>query len=595
MFITFEMSFITWGSDLWSHFNSLSLVFMYVLGLWDGHDSGAALIRDSEIVYAANEERFTKRKLEVNFPYNSVAAALKYADIKPTDVGHVAFTTTELTKTLERLFPRMKESYYTFRRRKILKPRFETFRHNLKYRMTSVGVLPMCNSISSSVIRRHLDHMGFKDYSLHVVEHHTAHAATAAFTSPFARSLVITVDGLGDGLSGSVSTYENNRLTRHMRIGARDSLGIFFEQVTNIAGMRELEDEGKIMAMADYSYPFTFEENILKDFFSASGTVIRARHGPVRQYGMLQRIAWKTPREQFAYFAQQLFENIITKFVSNCMDRFGIHDVVFAGGVFSNVKANMMIRRLDALKHWYVFPHMGDGGIALGSALFANHMITGTSRYRFSPYLGDSYPEPDTEKALKKERSLIVQRETPAEQASHAAELVHSGNYVFWFQDRMEYGPRALGDRSILAPSGSEEVKERLNLYVKKREWFQPFAPSMLEEDAEKILEYDGKGADRFMTMAYIVKEGMRHLTKSTMHIDGSARPQMVGDENPLYRDLLRNVKRHAGHGIVLNTSFNIHGMPIVMNPEDAVHTMKATRTKHMFINGLFVTNKAGI
>ena len=182
---------------------------MYVLGLWDGHDAGAALLEDGNIVYAANEERFTKRKLEMKFPYNSIRAALDHAQIKPTDIENITYTTTEFTKTLERIYPRMKEKYYLFRRRKIPKPRFEGFMHNLKYSMTGIGILPMCNSISSSIISRQLKHMGFRNFKLRVVEHHTAHAATAAFTSGFKNSLVITLDGLGDGLSGSVSTFSS--------------------------------------------------------------------------------------------------------------------------------------------------------------------------------------------------------------------------------------------------------------------------------------------------------------------------------------------------------------------------------------------------
>ncbi|MGI0133969.1 MAG: carbamoyltransferase N-terminal domain-containing protein, partial [Candidatus Micrarchaeaceae archaeon] len=269
---------------------------LYTLGIWDGHDSGAALLSDDRIIFAANEERFTKRKLEINFPFNAIAAALKFAEIKPTDVQHVAFTTTEFTKTLERVFPYMKEYYYNFRRRKIPRPRFEDARHRLKYSMTTTGVLPLCNQISSSVISKRLNGMGFSGYKLHVVDHHTAHAATAAFTAPFKNSLVITLDGLGDGLSGSVSTLRNGKLERHIAIGARDSIGIFFEQATNIIGMRELEDEGKVMAMADYSYPFQFEENKLQNFFSVTGTTIKARYSPGRQFGMLQGIAWQMPR-----------------------------------------------------------------------------------------------------------------------------------------------------------------------------------------------------------------------------------------------------------------------------------------------------------
>jgi carbamoyltransferase len=567
---------------------------MYILGVWDGHDSGAALIGDKGIVFAANEERFTKRKLEIAFPYNSIRAALAFAGIKPSDVEHVAFSTTELTKTLERMYPPMKEHYYQFRRRKMLRPSFENVRHNLKYRLTNIGILPMCSSISKSIIARRLRSIGFDKPRIHVVEHHVAHAACAAFTSPFKKSLVITLDGLGDGLSGSVSTFENGRLERHIAIPAAHSLGIMFEQVTNIVGMREMEDEGKVMAMADYSYPFRYEDNRLKDFFKVAGTAIRAKYGAVRQFELLQKIAWQMPREQFAYMAQQLLEDALVKFVGGAVDRYPIRDVVLSGGVFSNVKANMRIRELDGIKHWYIFPHMGDGGIALGAALYTRYLLDGTDSYGFGAYLGTEYSMEQTEQALRKEAGISYQHESMKEQASHASDLISDGNYVFWFQGRMEYGPRALGDRSILAPCDSERVKDRLNLYVKRREWYQPFAPSMLDADAERMLEFDGKGRDRFMTMAYMVKEKFRKNAVSVMHVDGSARPHMVGGENPAYEELLRNMRKRTGIGMVLNTSFNIHGMPIVMSPADAIDTMRKTKTKYMFINGLFVTNKGG-
>ncbi len=562
--------------------------------MWDGHDSGAALIGDKGIVFAANEERFTKRKLEIEFPYNSIRAALAHEGIKPSDVEHVAFTTTEFTKTLERVFPPMKEQYYQFRRRKMLKPAFENARHNLKYGLTGIGILPMCGSISKSIVAKRLRGMGFANPKIHIVEHHAAHAACAAFTSPFKRSLVITLDGLGDGLSGSISTFENGKLERQIAIPARHSLGIMFEQVTNIVGMRELEDEGKVMAMADYSYPFKYEDNKLKDLFKIDGTKISAKYSAVKQFARLQKIAWQIPREQFAYMAQQLLEDALVKFVGGAVDRYSIGDVVLAGGLFSNVKANMKIRMLDGIRHWYVFPHMGDGGMALGAALHAKYVLDGTNSYDFGAYLGDGYSTEQTEHALKKEAGISCQRESTAEQASHASELISNGNYVFWFQGRMEYGPRALGDRSILAPADSEAVKDRLNLYVKRREWYQPFAPSMLDSEAEHMLEFDGKGHDKFMTMSYMVKNSHRKNAASVMHVDGSARPQMVGRENPMYEGLLRHLKKRTGIGIVLNTSFNIHGMPIVMSPADAVDTMRKTKTKYMFINGLFVTNKDG-
>ncbi|MEM3227587.1 MAG: carbamoyltransferase C-terminal domain-containing protein [Candidatus Micrarchaeaceae archaeon] len=571
---------------------------MYTLGVWDGHESGAALLHDDKIVYAANEERFTRRKTELRFPVNSIMAALAYAKIKPGEVEKVTFTTTEFIKTLERIFPAIKENYYLFRRRKMLKPRPWDIRHNhwLKYLMTSIGVLPGGAFISKAQVARELGRLGFNNYKLEVVEHHVAHAATAAFTSGYKKALVITLDGLGDGICGSISTLENGKLERHKTIKAADSIGIFYEQVTNILGMRELEDEGKIMAMADYSYPFNFNDNKFKDFFKVEGTSIKAKYGWLRQFDMIDRIAWQTPREQVAYMAQQLLEKVLTEFVQNAIDEFGIGNVVFAGGVFSNVKANMALRKLDGLKHWYVFPHMGDGGLALGGVLYTNYLDNGVSDYSgFNAYLGNEYGEDETETLLKKEAGLEIQHESAKESASHAAELISHNNYLFWFQGRMEYGPRALGNRSILAPSGSEEVKDKLNLYVKKREWFQPFAPSILEEDCSKIFHYDNKGVPRYMTMAYDSIKERSELLKAVVHIDGTGRPQAVGGENPTYRDVLRKIKKETGYGIMLNTSFNIHGEPIVMSPQDAIRTMKVTNTKYMFINGLFVENKKGI
>ena len=233
---------------------------MYILGLWDGHDSGAALLEDGKILFASNEERYTKRKLEITFPCNSIRAALSYAGIEPEDVGVVAFPTTELAKTLSRILPYQQEVHYRFRRRKTIRPRTAALNTFLKYAQTGMGVLPLCGTASKAIVSGRLRSMGFRDFRLHSVDHHAAHAATAEFTSGFSRSLVVTVDGLGDGLSGSVSVFEKGALERRHAISANNSIGMFFEQVTNIVGMRELEDEGKVMAMACYSYPFPFEE-----------------------------------------------------------------------------------------------------------------------------------------------------------------------------------------------------------------------------------------------------------------------------------------------------------------------------------------------
>ncbi len=570
---------------------------MYILGIWDGHDAGAALIRDNEIIFASNEERYTNRKLEIEFPFNSIKAALAYANIKPKDIDVVAFPTIDFTKTVSRIFPYQKEKYYKLRRRKLSNKGIEGimlktrgFQYRLKYITNTIGILPLCKTISTVAVKRALKHLGFEKVRIVVVNHHVAHASTAAFASNFNRALIVTLDGYGDGLSGTVSILENKELKKEIEIKARDSIGILYEQVTNLVGMRELEDEGKVMAMADYSYPFDFENNKLKDFIKVDGTKIIARYNPVRQYGILSDIAWATPREQMAYYAQQLLEVNLTKFFKNIIERYKINDIAMSGGLFSNVKANRKIRLLDEVNNWFVFPHMGDGGIAMGSAMYANYLINGITSYKFDNiYFGDEFSNEEIAKTIKAYDNIEFNE--ISDKAKAASDIILNDQYLFWFQGRMEYGPRALGNRSILAPAYSDNARDLLNLYVKQREWYQPFAPSILKEDAERIIE-DMKGYDKFMTMAYKIKDELKNEMKSVIHVDNTIRPQMVGDENPSYRDLLKEIKKKRGYGIVLNTSFNIHGMPIVRTPKEAIETMKKTKTKFMIIGDYLVENK---
>jgi carbamoyltransferase len=277
----------------------------------------------------------------------------------------------------------------------------------------------------------------------------------------------------------------------------------------------------------------------------------------------------------------------------NAIEETGIADVAWSGGVASNIKANMKIRHLDGLKRWFVFPHMGDGGLALGAAFYVNYKLNSISKYIFEDvYFGPKYSEEEIEEFLKKNKDKIEYEEVK-QPAKYAAELLQK-TYVFWFRGRMEYGPRALGNRSILAPAGDESIKNDLNLKVKKREWFQPFAPSLLKEDARKIIEdiknkYD---VDKFMTMGYLAKKEIADRIKAVVHVDNSLRPQMVGNENKVYKELLKEVKKENGLGIILNTSFNIHGMPIVCSPSDALDTMLKTKTKYMIMENFVIQLK---
>jgi carbamoyltransferase len=565
---------------------------MYILGVWDGHDAGACIVEDGVIKVAINEERFTRRKLDVGFPRNSINACLSYLKLKPADIKIVATTTTDFSKTLTRVFPSLKERYYLFRRRKIERPPFARFQHFLKYKLTQYGnVYGLCKSISSYFIKRELKKLGFNDFKLYFVEHHLAHAASACFTSGMKRCLCITLDGVGDKLSGTVNILENNELKRISAISARDSIGIFFEQVTNLLGFRELEDEGKVMSMADYSYPIEDEKNKFMSFFSVNGIKIKAKYSTSKSYKLIDKVIWNHPREQVAYMAQKTLEKHVLQLFKNAIDMTGIRDVCWSGGVASNIKLNRILRLNSGLKRWFVFPHMGDGGLAVGAALYVAYMLKGIKPKRIdNVYLGLDFSDEKIQEELRK-FSKYVEYEKVDNPAKVAVDLLNN-NYVFWFQGRMEFGPRALGNRSILAPADSEDIKDFLNLMVKKREWFQPFCPSLLEEDANKVLEDYDKIPDRFMTMGYMLRKELRKKYAPISNIDGSVRPQMVGNENQRYRELLENIKKKTGIGIVLNTSLNIHGEPIVCTPEDALSTMIRTKTKYMILENYLVRLK---
>jgi carbamoyltransferase len=559
-----------------------------ILGIWDGHDSGAALIQGDKILFAVNEERLTRRKLEIAFPAKSVNACLRYTETSPDEISDVAVSTSDFAKTLARVFPSLKEEYYLIRRRKKDPKNTSFLKKKLKYKITEYPPSFISRQISGYVIRNILKRLGFSKFRLHLIDHHLCHAATAAFCSGFDRGLIITLDGLGDGLSGSVYRYENNELENIAELSARHSLGIFFEHVTNLMNMRELEDEGKVMALANYAYPVDDAENPLMDLIRVKGLSVRCRYSALEMYDVLKRILWRYPPEQFACMAQRTLEVKTLELVQNALKISGSNPLCLAGGLFSNVKVNRLLRLLPGVNQCFVFPHMGDGGLPLGAALTVSYRLNRLSKMPLDDiYLGPPYSDEEIEAALK--GSGLFYKKS-GDIAGDVAKIIADGGIVFWFQGRMELGPRALGNRSILARPDSEAIKDALNLRLKKRVWYQPFCPSMLEEEAKDVLsDYDGY-PNPFMTMAYMVREDKRNLLRGVINVDGSCRPQIAGQENPLYEKLLRQVKSLTGRGILLNTSFNLHGEPVVCSPEDAVKTMISTGNDYMAMGNFWVT-----
>ena len=543
---------------------------MNVLGIWDGHDAGAALLQHGRLRFAVNEERLTRRKLEIRFPTRSIEACLASAGLRPGDVDLVAASTSDPAKTLGRWWPGSKERYYAVRRRKAWPGALARLTRGVKYRMTEWGPGPISTALSRVALRRVLRAHGLTRAELAIVDHHEAHAAPAAWASGFAPCAVITIDGLGDGRSATISSFRDGTLQRVCSSPSRHSLGVFFEHVTNLLNMRELEDEGKVMALADYASPIADEENpLLQCVRVTSGRIETIRPGHSLR-PTLARIHWRYANEQFAYLAQRVVEHTCVALARDAVRLTGLRRIALAGGVVSNVKATRRIQLLPEVEDVYVFPHMGDGGLAVGAAVVAAARSGETLDLALTRLdLGHGYSREDIERALE-HAGLIAGGEAPVARA--VAELLERDRIVMWFQGRMEYGPRALGHRSVLARPDRPALRDRLNLALKRRVWYQPFCPSMLESEGARLLS-DWRGSrNRFMTIASEVAAEHRERLAGVMSIDGTCRPQFVADDDPgEFADLLREGRGRWGVGVVLNTSFNIHGEPLVCSPGQAV------------------------
>ncbi|MEO5355787.1 MAG: hypothetical protein H7844_00630 [Nitrospirae bacterium YQR-1] len=564
---------------------------MYIMGIWDGHDAGAAIIKDNKILVAVNEERLSGRKLDAGFPVLSIKECLRYLNLRPEDINCISSCTTDFSKTLTRAFPSLKEQYYLIRRRKVKQGAFESLKKKAKYMLTEIGPSAASRYISRHLITRELKDIGFKKTDFHQYSHHDCHAAAAAFCCGYDKSLVVTLDGIGDGLSGGISLMDDNRLSLIKTIHGRDSFGIFFEHVTNLLNMRELEDEGKVMALADYAYPIDDKKNPLLDFFEINGLSVNAKYGSLKMYGQLKRILWMYPSEQFAFMAQRLLEVKVTELVKNALTITDCTHIALAGGVFSNIVVNMLISELPTVSDCFIFPHMGDGGLAVGAAMCANYNLNEVAKYEFKDvFLGADFNDSDILTVLK-EHNLKFEKKPDIAKA--AAELISSGNIVFWFNGRMEYGPRALGKRSILALPNSEEIKNRLNLKLKMRVWYQPFCPSILKEDFDSLIDRNGNSTyNKFMAMGYRVKPELVPDMKGIVSLRGVCRPQVVDEHDGLFYNLLLELKNLTGRGVVLNTSFNIHGQPLVCTPADAVKTLITAGNKYLAIGSYLVENE---
>ena len=549
---------------------------MYILGLTTLGDSAASLIKDGELIAAAEEERFSRKKHHAGFPYKAIQYCLDDAGITLKDVAHVG----HYWKPWILRHKAMQAVKAAFISRDMFKARADRG-------VTQVGESYLGMFKHPNRLR---EHFGASDFKFHFLEHHQTHAASTFFVSPFESAAILTWDGTGEDTTTLFTHGKGNKIKVLKRIKLPHSLGQFYSAVTNYIGFDMFSgDEWKVMGLAAYGtpkyYDFFAEKVLVKngngDFhfnikvldhhlakhYKFSDTIIKELGEPRRKGEELTEHHWN-----IASSAQRVVEDTAIYLAHQIKEMTGEENLCMAGGVAFNSVMNGRIFHETPFKNFYVQPAAGDAGGSLGAALMVWHQKLNNPR-KFvmnHAYYGPKFTNEECRTALDK--AGLKYETLPDEKLfPKLAKLIADGAIVGWFNGRMEWGPRALGARSFLADPRRADMREVLNDKVKLREWFRPLAPSMLEEHGKEIFGVEHH--DPFMITVIQVAEEWKKKIPAVVHVDGTARPQMVSKQtNPRYWNLINEFKKLTGIPLLLNTSFNVQE-PIVCTPKDAINT----------------------
>jgi carbamoyltransferase len=562
---------------------------MRVLGIIDSKPSTAAVVEDGRILSAIAEERLCRKKMATGMPREAIDRALAIAGVGPKDVDHVA-----VAQKISVFEPEPQAWSGWFDGQIPLKQsHFDRLGSTLA---PLVGRMPLAwkahHAIKSLIFRDRLSQIPRllrEEHGVHApvrfYDHHYCHATTAYYTGNMDEALVITLDGGGDGLSGSVYVGRDGRLTKLGDVDSFNSLGNFYSYVTALCGFKAERHEGKITGLAAYGHPVYLDT--LREFVEYRDPGRIRYRVPMYHQSALRRLTERLPqgfdRADLAASVQELLEEIGVAFVRYWLRRTGLRNVAVAGGVFANVKFNQRVHALDEVDRFFIHPAMDDGGLSVGSALAllaeerpesASAMIGHLPHV----YLGPEFRNEEIAQAI----GAAGCEARPEPQIHDAiAELLQRGHVVARFTGRVEYGPRALGNRSILYRADDPSVNDWLNERLQRTE-FMPFAPATLSEHADGcFIGLDGaRDPARFMTVTFDCTETMKRQSPGVVHCDGTARPQLVDHETaPDLHGILSAYHRRTGVPSIVNTSFNMHEEPIVCTPEDA---LRAFRLGHL-------------
>jgi len=577
------------------------------------HDSAAALVEDGRVVAAAQEERFSRKKHDSGFPGQAIAYCLEAGRVDLDDIDHVVFFEKPFVK-----FERLLETYLGNAPRG-----FSSFRMAMPLWIKD-------KLFQKSNLEKELKAFapsGKIDNKLLFAEHHQSHAASAFFPSPFEEAVVLTMDGVGEWATTSVAIGRGNTLKTMREIRWPHSIGLLYSAFTYYTGFKVNSGEYKVMGLAPYGEP-RFADLILKNivdlkddgsfwldqsyFNYASGLTMTSRkfHD---LFGAPPRDP-ETPLDQrhmdLAASVQKVTEEIMLRMTRDLAATYGIENLCLAGGVALNCVANGKILRDGAFKRIWVQPAAGDAGGSVGAALAAYHQhlnrpraVNGALDAMHGAYLGPEFSQAEIERRLSDVGARFTTFDDESQLYERTCDALEAGHAVGWFQGRMEFGPRALGARSILGDPRNPDMQKRLNLKIKYRESFRPFAPSVLREDVADYFELD-TDSPYMLLVADVKRNRRRRMTveqeqlfgidklnvvrsdiPAVTHVDYSARIQTVHKEtNPRYHALLSTFKQRTDCSVLVNTSFNVRGEPIVCTPEDAFRCFMGTEMETLVI-----------
>lgn len=584
------------------------------------HDSAAALIEDGVVVAAAQEERFTRKKHDAAFPEHAITYCLEEAGINLGDVDYVTFYDKPFLK-----FERLLETYLSFAPRG-----FQSFK-------MAIPIWLKEKLFQKDLLRKKFEVFD-ADFDwqnkLLFSEHHQSHAASAFFPSPFEDAIVLTMDGVGEWATTSVAIGRGRDLKVTKEIHFPHSLGLLYSAFTYYTGFRVNSGEYKVMGLAPYGEP-TFKDLILEHIidvkedgsFRLDQQYFNYCTGLTMTNDKFSELFGGPPRGEdepltqrhmdLAASVQAVTEEVVLRLTQSLANEHDIQNLCLAGGVALNCVANGKILRDGAFKNIWVQPAAGDAGGALGAALNAYHLnqeqpriVSDAMDAMKGSYLGPHYEQSDIEARLMAAGAKFTVLEDAAV-ISDTADALADGKAIGWFQGRMEFGPRALGGRSIIADPRSPEMQKTLNLQVKYRESFRPFAPSVLCEDVTDWFDIEGDSPYMLMVAPVIEKRrvamteeqnalfGIEKLNvprsdiPAVTHVDYSARIQTVHEEtNPRYHALIAAFKERTGCPIVVNTSFNVRGEPIVCTPEDAFRCFMGSEIDVLSVGNCFLVKE---